>query len=408
VNKWLIIAAGIVLVLGAGLAALVLTGAWPGPSAADRERSRALFAEAQTLVQNGDQDAALAALNQSIELDSQNDALRLRSSLHIGRNDFDAALRDLDKVISRGGGLSENYSTRCWLRARGDALAGARTDCDRALEINPALASAFGNRGLVGLKQGRHVEAWQDFNEALRVGGDDEWVSWRLFGRGLAAWSKGDVTEGRHDAEQALRDNPRVAAEFLRFGVGAELLNELEGAAYAAATNEPSLLSLRQYLYVYPDGAHAADARAQMVEINAWIAQEEAAGQRTLPGFSLASGRGSAPSDDTFGAIAISRSTWRIAFVTDYAGPDEAEREAATLCNSGSVRDCDAYAFRNVCAALAISPRERTRGMAWAYGRDDAVHGAIDHCRTRGGRSCVAVHSACTPAQQETVPAGSP
>lgn len=391
--------------IGGGLAALVLTGTWPGPSAADRERSRALFTEAQAQMQNGDSDAALQSLNESIRLDTQNDALRLRSSAFIARGDFDGALRDLNKVISRGGGLAANYSTRCWLRARGDQLEGARADCDRALEIDPAHASAFGNRGLVGLRQGRHQEAWNDFNTALRVGGSDEWVAWRLFGRGIAAWGRGSTAEGRQDVERALRINPRVAAEFAQFGVGGELMRELDDAAFASATGPRSLVALQQYLYLYPDGAHAEDARAQVGEINAWIAEAQAAGQRTVPGFSLAQARGSAPPDDTFGAIAISRSSWRVAFVTDYATPDEAEHAAAAACSAGSARDCDAYAFRNVCAALAISPAERARGMAWAHGQDDAVHGALSHCRSRGGRSCVPVHSQCTPTEAPATPA---
>jgi tetratricopeptide (TPR) repeat protein len=402
------LAAAAALVVGVAVLALALTGVWPGPSAADRERSRALYAQAGTALQSGDQDGALRALSESIRLDPQNDALRMRASLHVARNDYDAALRDLNKVISRGGGLAANYSLRCWLRARGGELDGARGDCDRALEIDPALAGAFGNRGLVGLKQGRYPEAWEDFNTALRVGGSDEWVAWRLFGRGVAAWGGGRATEGRQDIEQALRSNAAVAAQFAEFGVGGEVMGELETAAYAAATSPRSLLSLQQYMALYPGGAHAAEAQALINEIYARIAEDQAAGQRTLPGFSMAQIRGSGPASDSFGAIAMSRSTWRVAFATDYATGEEAERAAAGACNNASVRDCDAYAFRNVCAALAISPSDRARGLAWAYAQDDAVDTAVGACRSRGGRACVSVHSQCTPTPPAATPAASP
>ncbi|MGH6951582.1 MAG: DUF4189 domain-containing protein, partial [Vitreimonas sp.] len=139
------------------------------------------------------------------------------------------------------------------------------------------------------------------------------------------------------------------------------------------------------------------EARAQVQEIYAWIATDEAAGQRTLPGFSLAQSRGPGSASDSYGAIAISRSTWRIAFSTDYATGEEAERAAAGVCNGGAVRDCEAFAFRNVCAALAISPTDRRRGLAWAHARDDALRTAVAGCRERGGRACVPVHSQCTP-----------
>jgi|GEM_PF-3213502 len=409
-RKWWVIGAVVALAAVAGVSALVWSGAWPGPSDVERAQARAYFFEAEQYAATGHQDAALASLDNSVRLDPQNDALRLRATLLVARADYDGALRDLDKVISRGGGLSANYSLRCWLRVRRGALEGARKDCDRALEIDPALASAFGNRGLVGLRQGRHRDAWNDFNTAMRIGGSDEWVAWRLFGRGVAAWGQGDVVAGRQDIQLALNGNPGVAAEFAQFGLGAEVVRELDDASYAAAINPRSLLSLQQYLYIYPDGAHASEARVQIAEIYALIAEEEAAGRLMLPGFSFEQARGSGPSSDSFGAIATSRSTWRVAFATDYATGVEAERAAAAVCNTASVRDCDAYAFRNVCAALAASPRERAQGLAWAHGQDDAVRTALASCRARGGGTCVPIHSQCTPTLpvEAATPAASP
>src|SRR5262245_9114634 len=104
------IAAAAALVIAVAVAALALTGVWPGQSAADRERSRALYAQAETALAGGDQDAALTVLNDSIRLDAQNDALRARASLLVARQDYDGALRDLNKAIGRGGGLAASYS----------------------------------------------------------------------------------------------------------------------------------------------------------------------------------------------------------------------------------------------------------------------------------------------------------
>jgi tetratricopeptide (TPR) repeat protein len=396
---------GLKLALGAGLVIAVAAagyfayGVMSAPSAADVERSRQLFTQAQTDLESGAQDAALNALNESIRLDEQNDALRARSSILIARGEFDDALADLDKVISRRGGLAENYSTRCWLRARRERLDAAASDCNRAIELDPALASGYGNRGLVRLRQGRNIEAWDDFNAALRIGGSDQWVAWRLFGRAVAARGQGRAVDSHNDATTALRTNPAVAAEFAQFGLGQEMVSELEEGAYASAINPRSLYSLQQFVYLYPNGAHTAEARAQISELEAWIVQQENAGQAALPGYTFAHARGPG-AEDSFGAIAISRSGWRVAFSTDYASPDEAEQAAANACGAGAGA-CDAYAFRNVCAALALSPINRTRGLAWSYSRDDALSTAVASCTARGGRNCVAVHSQCTPTPEE-------
>lgn len=393
-NAWLIAVVAVVIIAG-GVGALAWLGIWPGPSAADQERAHALHAEAQTQLQAGDQDAALASLNEAIDLAPQNEALRARASIHIARNDFESAERDISKAIGRGNALAADYSLRCWLRARGEALNQARSDCDRAIEMNPTLAAAFGNRGLVGLRQNRNPEAWTDFNTALRIGGNDEWQAWRLFGRGLAAIGRGTNVLGRQDIDTAIRLKPSVAADFAAFGVGGEIMRELDDAAYAASADQ-GLEALEHYLAVYPNGAHAAEAQTRVADIHAWITTQQAAGQAALPGFNLAQVRGPGASD-SFGAIALSRSTWRVAFSTDYAEPMAAMQAAAAACNGAAVRDCDAYAFRNVCASLALSRAERARGMAWAYSVDDAVHGALSQCRARGGRNCLPVHTQCTP-----------
>lgn len=401
-NRVVLAAIAALVLIGGAVATLMLLGIWPGPSEADRARARTLFAQAQTAQQGGDQDAALHALNESIDLDAQNDALRLRASVLLARGDFEGALHDLDRVISRGGGLAANYSTRCWLRARGENLNGARGDCDRAIEADPTLASAYGNRGLVGLRQSRHYEAWDDFNTAMRIGGSDEWTAWRLFGRGLAARGKGNGLQGRQDIELALRSNASVAADYAQFGLGLEAMREFDDATYAAATSPRSLEALQAYLTMYPNGVHANEARTQVAEIYAWIAEDEAAGRRTLPGFSFASARGPGAAD-SFGAIAMSRSRWRVAFSTDYASGEDAERAAALACNAGGVSDCEAFAFRNVCAAIALSRPERARGLAWAHSQDDAVRTALGACRARGGSACVAIHSQCTPTPEHGV-----
>ncbi|HVK80559.1 MAG TPA: hypothetical protein VM915_08090 [Verrucomicrobiae bacterium] len=77
-NRVALAAIAAVVLFGGAIAALMLLGIWPGPNEAERAQARALFTQAEAAYQSGDQDVALNALNESIELDSENDALRLR------------------------------------------------------------------------------------------------------------------------------------------------------------------------------------------------------------------------------------------------------------------------------------------------------------------------------------------
>jgi Domain of unknown function (DUF4189) len=211
---------------------------------------------------------------------------------------------------------------------------------------------------------------------------------------------RGGVRAG--DIETALRVKPAVAVEFAHFGIGADFMREFDQAAFEAATRSPNLTVFQQYLYVHPNGEHVEEARSHIETIRARIEDAIAAGRRSVTGFSLQQVRGPGAAD-SFGAIAISRSDRRTAFATDYANPEEAQLAAANACGA----NCDAFAFRNVCASLALSPSSRVRGMAWAYGEDNAVDGAVGECYRNGGRDCVPVHVQCTPTppSQDSTPA---
>lgn len=388
------------VLVGAGLGAAIWLGVLPMRSRADLDGAMARYAEAEALLRNGQDQAALGPLDESIRLYPTAGALRARANLHVRMSAFDEALRDISGAIRADGRNANDFSLRCWLRVRLDAsLNSARSDCNRALDLEPTHPSAFGNRGLVGLKQRRFTEAWEDFNSALRFGGNDEWQAWRAFGRGVAAWERGDTAQGRQDIELALRLNPAVVADFTQFGIGGEIVRNFDDQAYSMASRNGTMYPLYQYLSAFPNGAHAPEARAAMAAIQMELATEAEAARRAVPGLSLAQVRGDGPSSDSYGAIAVSPSTWSISFATDYATGGEAERAAANACARaiGSPRDCDAAAFRNVCAALAVSPRERIWVRAWSHTQDAAVGVARSECARRGGRACEAMHSQCTP-----------
>ncbi len=57
----------------------------------------------------------------------------------------------------------------CWILAiRSESLDEARAACDASLRVRPNHAPTLDSRGMVGLKQGRFQDAWNDYDAAVR------------------------------------------------------------------------------------------------------------------------------------------------------------------------------------------------------------------------------------------------
>lgn len=108
-------------------------------------------------------------------------------------------------------------AARCWARAgEGHDLAGALTDCNRAVDLAPTLAGPRANRGLVRLKQQNWRAAIQDYTRALDL---DALMPSALFGRGYAYARLADMDQARADIGAARRLDPSIDALFVRVGV---------------------------------------------------------------------------------------------------------------------------------------------------------------------------------------------
>ena len=105
----------------------------------------------------------------------------------------------------------------CWILAiRGESLDEARSACDRALRIRPDHPPTLDSRGLVGLKQRRFQDAWNDYDAAVRV--QPRGPSW-LYGRGIAALRLGRTEEGRADIAAAEALNDSITQYYVELGI---------------------------------------------------------------------------------------------------------------------------------------------------------------------------------------------
>ncbi len=168
----------------------------------------------------GDRARALADFNEAIRRDpAYGPAWHNRGVTYHWMENHAAALADFRVARRLMPRDPEELNGLCFSIAfSGGDLNEARAACDEAYRmLGDPLYRA--NRGLVGLKQGRFQEAWEDFSAVLR-----DWYYRRdataRYGRGVAALRLGRERAGRSDLRRALRRDPAVAARFERLGIG--------------------------------------------------------------------------------------------------------------------------------------------------------------------------------------------
>ena len=106
----------------------------------------------------------------------------------------------------------------CWSLAISDGdLDEARAACDASLRIRPDHGPTLDSRGMVGLKQRRFLEAWNDYDAAVRT--NDAALPTFLYGRGIAALRLGRVEEGRADIARATQLNAELPQFYARYGI---------------------------------------------------------------------------------------------------------------------------------------------------------------------------------------------
>jgi tetratricopeptide (TPR) repeat protein len=127
------------------------------------------------------------------------------------RRDYDKAIVHLTRAIEIGDLTRSNqalaYHYRGALYLKRERTREAIADLDRALALNPRLATAYGDRGIAHRKNGNYALAIADYGEAIRLW--PEWHDWYIH-RGIAFSTLGRYDEAIADYGTALRLRPRL------------------------------------------------------------------------------------------------------------------------------------------------------------------------------------------------------
>jgi len=161
---------------------------------------------------------ATADYDEAIRLEPQDaGAYFNRSKVYAAQRDYAHAIADNDQAvrIEPKNPVFLNGLCRQLALANQD-LVRARDTCDAALRIAPNTADILNSRGLVGLKQSRFQDAWNDYDAALRIAPTS--ASHR-YGRGLAAIHLGRTADGNADLVQAQATNQKIADIYAGYGI---------------------------------------------------------------------------------------------------------------------------------------------------------------------------------------------
>ncbi len=190
------------------LALLLLSSACPAVAEnAPNAGAENLCKQARARYDLGDWDGAIALCNRAIEMDSRwPQAYQLRGWAKSGKNDYDSALKDFDKVISlEPEKLPSVYKDRGSVRAlRGD-LDGAVSDFTKALELDPENKAAYRGRATARGEQGDLEGALEDFGKAIAL---DAKSGRAYIGRGWVLVAKEDFQAAAADFSKARELDP--------------------------------------------------------------------------------------------------------------------------------------------------------------------------------------------------------
>lgn len=179
----------------------------------------AINAVATYLAESDKLDEALVMVDQRIAIGGETrDAYRrLKASLLGTYGDAAKAVELLDAHIAEKPGLTMLLNERCWIKGTRDImLDSALKDCTRAIETSTYSVAALDSRAMVSFRMGKYEDALQDLTAVLdQVPGKDE----SQFMRGIVLHRLGRASDGDKDIAIARRINPRIDADYARFGI---------------------------------------------------------------------------------------------------------------------------------------------------------------------------------------------
>jgi tetratricopeptide (TPR) repeat protein len=141
--------------------------------------------------------------------------------------DFDGAIADYDKAIELNPGFASAYGNRGDAKKAKGEFDSAISDYNKAIELMPGFAWAYFIRGNAKQSKGDFAGAITDFNKAIELIPNDAMA---FSNRGLAKYSNGDFDGAVSDCNKAIELNPRLANAYGNRGIAEKAKGDLDGA----------------------------------------------------------------------------------------------------------------------------------------------------------------------------------
>ena len=87
------------------------------------------------------------------------------------------------------------------------------SDYNKAIEINPKIAEAYNNRGLIYNKQGNFTQAMSDYNKAIEINPN---YAEAYNNRGIIYNKQGNFAQAMSDYNKAIEINPNFAEAYIQ------------------------------------------------------------------------------------------------------------------------------------------------------------------------------------------------
>ena len=172
--------------------------------------------------------SALAIWNDTVEKCPLNwRAYNNRGNAYSYKGQYDAAIKDYDKVLSLKPGYADAYGNRGAAYSKRGEHDRAIKDFDKAIELNPDGAVAYNNRGNAYCAKGQYEAAIKDYSRAIELKPD---VAEAHYGRGIALNRIGQYEAAIKDFDKALSLKPDDAEAYNNRGVALNSKGQYEAA----------------------------------------------------------------------------------------------------------------------------------------------------------------------------------
>jgi|GEM_PF-127634 len=174
----------------------------------DPEDPSNLLKRAEDRMKQGDYNGALEDANTLIAMmPNRSELYDFRARIYRRLQRFDAAVKEYETVVSRGGATADTYIDKGFCLARLGKHNEAIQAYDRALAISPANAIAFNYRGWSNFQQNNNEQALKDYRKALQIFPE---LSTTLSNLGLLKYYMGEKDSANLYLNKAIAIDPKL------------------------------------------------------------------------------------------------------------------------------------------------------------------------------------------------------